>query len=85
MGNQLTDDGFQKLTPRLRVADVTDIGEIGSVHLETGGRMDPRDIDHASAARPSSASLRTVFQFRAVFVTPIHLSKRSASLLFPKP
>jgi len=27
---------------------------------------------YAAAARPSSASLSTVFQFRAVFVTPIH-------------
>lgn len=40
---------------------------------------------HYAAARPSSASLRTVFQFRAVLVTPIHLSNFSAIWLLPKP
>ena len=41
--------------------------------------------DYISAVRPSSASLSTVFQFRAVFVTPIHLSNFSAILHVPNP
>ena len=55
-------------------------------HLSTHHCHNVLFLDHkTSSPRASSCIFSTVFQFRAVFTTPMPLSNFSANLLVPKP